>query len=479
MSDDVNIRISATDNATATLRAVQAQLNSFSSTVKNIAGFTLAGIGVQQVSSFLSGTLREYAEAEKSQTRLQSVLKATGNTTKLTFAEINDFTDRLEKTTGTSGESLNDAAANLSRFANITGDQFKDVLSLANDMSKVLGSDVTSNVQLLAKALNSPAEGLSRLSRLGVSFNEVQKAQIEMLDQVGMKAEAQAKILEEIRRQFGGAGEDFGKTTAGQLEVLNARIGDLKEAIGQRLTPTVTALISLLESNMGVVPGAAGRADALLSGPRAAIGGVDAEQKRLQDLKDTFNALGAEIRAEQKRGRDQNLLEFLGSPLQNFAGAALVPRNRVRREDLREEIAIQEARVREALRTMTTSGNALAVASGAIGGLLGNIAQQATGATMGRIMGNRAAMTAEDAGSRVAFELYDIVTNQNRGGGAMRDQSLQAVESRFLTRGRGQLSPEAKKQAEDNAKQLAQLKKIEDAVKAMAENAVLIVEGVG
>jgi len=233
MSDDVNIRITATDNATATLRAIQGQISSFQDAASRLAKFTIAGIGIQQVGSFLAGSLKEYAEAEKSQARLQSVLRATGNTTKLTFSQINEFTDQLEKSTGTSGESLNDAAANLSRFSNITGDSFKDVLSLANDMSTVLGTDVTSSVQTLARALNAPAEGLSRLSRLGVSFNDVQKAQIEALDEVGKKAEAQAKILEEIRRQFGGAAEAYGGTVAGQLDILNARIGDLKEAIGE------------------------------------------------------------------------------------------------------------------------------------------------------------------------------------------------------------------------------------------------------
>jgi hypothetical protein len=57
------------------------------------------------------------------------------------------------------------------------------------------------------------------------------------------------------------------------------------------------------------------------------------------------------------------------------------------------------------------------------------------------------------------------------------ERSLQATESRFLTRGRGQLSPEAKKQAEDNAKQLAELKSIRDAIANLGGN-VLVVEGV-
>jgi hypothetical protein len=487
MSDGVKIEISAVDKASATLRAIQGEIGRFNKSIKDIATFSLAGIGVQQVGRFLADSVREFGEAEKSQTRLQSVLKATGNTTKLTLGEISEFTDQLEKTTGTSGESLNDAAANLSRFANISGDQFKDLLTLANDMSAVLGTDVTSSVQTLAKALNSPAEGLSRLSRLGVSFNEVQKQQIEMLDQVGMKAEAQAKILDEIRRQFGGAGAEFGKTTAGQLEILNARIGDLKEAIGGSLAPIILDLTDYIKS---AFPPDTTRA---VNGLNRPIG--DPSKMTAGQVFEQFNAGQAALRqAREQEVRLQESMQnrntFLGDD-GAFLGIQLGPTLAEQQKQLDKlQRAIRQAEARQAalakdLPLDFLDGNidyakrlkeaiSNSVAS-AIGGLGGNIVGRATATVAGNVAGRFAAVAAEDAGSVVGRRLYGMLSDQGQQREV--ERSLQATESRFLTRGRGQLSPEAKKQAEDNAKQLAELKSIRDAIANLGGN-VLVVEGV-
>jgi len=476
MSDDVNIRISATDNATAILRAVQGELSKFSASVKGIAALTLSGIGLQQVGSFLAGTLREVAEAEKSQAKLQSVLRATGNTTKLTFAQISEFTDNLEKTTGTSGDSLTDAAANLSRFANITGEQFKDVLSLANDMSVVLGGDVTSSVKTLASALNSPADGLSKLSGLGITFNEVQKEQIKLLDGVGMKAQAQAKILDEIRRQFGGAGAEFGKTTAGQLEIMNARISDLRKAIGESLAPTVISLLEVINQSMGNRAGASANAQALLERRNGAIGGGDTELSRLKELRNALKEVNAEDKAIRERAKQDGLLfgVFL-SPFRAGADAGKRISNRVAREDLREQIVIQEARARFAVR-QDINNTPAELARGAVANLLGTIAGAASGAAIGNIMGRAAEIAATDAGSLVGRRLYSILSDQSSRQKA--DPVLQATESRFLTRGRGQLSPAEQKNLEEQKKQTALLERIERDLNNLPTGMMLIVEGV-
>jgi hypothetical protein len=477
MSDDVNIRISATDNATATLRQIQGELGKFSASVKGLASFAIAGYGVQQVGSFLAGTLKEYAEAEKSQAKLQSVLKATGNTTKLTFAEINEFTDQLEKSTGTSGESLNDAAANLSRFRNITGDSFKEVLTLANDMSKVLGTDVTGNVQLLAKALNSPAEGLSRLSRLGISFNEVQKQQIEMLDQVGDKAEAQAKILDEIRRQFGGAGADYGKTTAGQLEILSANIGDLKEAIGETLAGAILPLIQQIN----------GTNSSAVSGNLIQSAVVQSQENKVAEkaaLEKQIAVLDAQLRRVQEESRKSaGGLNVSGGFFGNFTAAGAFGQQLGSGENQIADLRRRQAALMRQLESITqeaqlqSAQEAIAsIVAGAVAQSFGSIAENAGGATAGFMSGRFAQIAAEDAGSAVGRQLRGIIGGQDWNG-QQRDPSLQATESRFLTRGRGQLSPEAKKQAEDNAKQLAELKAIRDVLKNLGEN-MLVVEGI-
>jgi hypothetical protein len=470
MSDDVNIKISATDNATATLRAVQGELGKFSASVKNLASLTVAGFGVQQVSSFLLGTVKEYAEAQASQVRLASVIKATGNTTRLTLDEIYDFAGGLESTTGTAAESIQDAAAQLARFRTIGGDTFKEVLTLANDMSKVLGGDVSSSAVTLAKALNSPAEGLSKLN---VTFTEVQKEQIKSLDEMGMKAEAQAKILDEIRRQFGGAGADFGGTVAGQLEILNHEIGTLKEAIGVQLAPIVRDLLSVIS---GRSPGSV-TADTLLADTR--VGSTSGEQQRLVNLRKAQ----ASLEAEQERNRQivadivNSPIRSAFSPIRNAAAIDALADGDARIQAIGEAIKAQDERIARAMQQAIISTQQQR---------LREIDQQqntdffgflAQGGALGGVNG-LAQVTAEDVGMAIGRQIRGIVAGQE-GNVQTREQSLQATESRFLTRGRGQLTTAEQKNLEEQKKQTDLLRRIEWAFAnfATAEN-LLVVEGV-
>jgi hypothetical protein len=122
------------------------------------------------------------------------------------------------------------------------------------DMSTALGQDVSSSAIQLGKALNDPVNGITALSRVGVSFSEDQKAVIEALVEMGDTAGAQKLILEELNKEFGGSAQAAGKTFAGKLKILNNQLGELKENIGNQLLPIVsdlaTAFTGLLSGDM-------------------------------------------------------------------------------------------------------------------------------------------------------------------------------------------------------------------------------------
>ncbi len=250
-SDDVKIVVSAEDKATATLRQIQAEMGKFASTAKTLGAAAAGFITTGAVIDFARTSVIEYAKAEQAQIKLQSVLRATGNTTKLSQQQIEDFAQSIQNATGTEAEEVLDAASQLGRMSGIAGEQFKEILSLANDMETVLGGDMTSAAMQLTKALNSPAEGMAKLARSGIMFTEFQKETIKYLDETGKKAEAQAAILQEIRRQFGGAGAEFGDTVAGNIKQLEHAIGDLKEAIGEVLSPAIKDAVALIRYASG------------------------------------------------------------------------------------------------------------------------------------------------------------------------------------------------------------------------------------
>ncbi len=506
MSDDVRIKITAQDNATATLKQIQSQMNSLTGTVKGLAGLSIGGFGLQAAGSFLTGTVREFADAQASQVRLASVIKATGNTTKLTLGEIYDFAGGLESSTGTAAESIQDAAAQLARFRTIGGDTFKEVLTLANDMSKVLGSDVTSSAVTLAKALNSPAEGLSKLNRLGVTFNEVQQAQIKSLDELGMKAEAQAKILEEIRRQFGGAAADYGNSVAGQLDRLGHEIGNLKEAIGQQLAPIVKDLLTGIRSLVGVSTDqtiAALRKD---SGAIDIGGGPPRSQNEIQaELRARFTqqseALKRAVKDEQDLIDSINSRSFALGDDGAFFGLKLGPTLKEQQDQL-AELQKAIAQTRGNLKLLEGEIKPIDLLAVNPAGVLLNSFKSKFAGFSSMFRGTSADLgfglqiqqpglgdALGGVGQRIAQDLFgDLIAGfqfgnlmkdgGGGGGGGGSTPSLSAVESRFLTRGRGQLSMADKQQAERDQKQLSELKAIKDAVKALAESALLVVEGV-
>jgi hypothetical protein len=89
-------------------------------------------------------------------------------------------------------------------------------------MATVFGSDLSSSVTQLGKALEDPQQGLNALRRVGISFTQSQRDVIQALIDTGQQAEAQRVILDALERQVGGAGA----AEAGGLTGATNRLSD-------------------------------------------------------------------------------------------------------------------------------------------------------------------------------------------------------------------------------------------------------------
>ena len=484
MSDDINIKISATDNATATLRAVQAQLSSFSSAIKGIAGTALAGYGLRELGSFLGDSLKAYGESERAVTMLDRVLKSTGNTIKMTRKEIQSYAEARMAQTVFDDDAIVEAASHLARFRDLSGETFKETLDAAQDLATVMGTDLVSATQMLGRALSDPAEGLSKLARAGVLFTDSQKEQIKTLDLIGDKAGQQKIILEELRRQFGGAAIDDASTASGQIKQLTNAIGELKEVIGQSLTPAVTGLVKYIKS--------------YVSEPN--LSAFDDLNKPVGNLsRMTQNEINARYQAQLKilrEARQQQVdLQETNDQLNMSFGGMLVGSNfgSMAQLALNQQIAEAEAQLSvlaQALNPATINASPaghglLASALNVFQGAGIGLQDQLSGLTQGINIGGVNLPNGFQAG------LMNL-TNQMLGdwspfqmGGPQAeakkqqqlDRSLAATESRFLTRGRGQLSPGEQKLAEIEQKQLTVLERMERAFANIGES-VILVEGI-
>ncbi len=147
---------------------------------------------------------------------------------------LNDDDDILKKVT-----------ANLLTFGNVAGDVFDRAQVAAVNLSARLGQDLQSSAIQVGKALNDPVKGINALSRVGVQFTTEQKKMIKGFVASGQGAKAQAMILSELEREFGGAAKAMRDAAPAAVTVQKWR--DFQEVVGgiiAQILPPVTSLLN-------------------------------------------------------------------------------------------------------------------------------------------------------------------------------------------------------------------------------------------
>jgi len=143
---------------------------------------------------------------------------------------------------------LKSVTANMLTFGNISGEAFDRAQLAAVNLSAKLGQDLQASTMQVGKALNDPVRGVTALMRVGVSFTAQQKEQIKAMVAAGDAAGAQAMILSELEKQFGGAAEAQRKATPDAAAQQQWR--KFQEVVGEialkALPPLTNMLTSLL-----------------------------------------------------------------------------------------------------------------------------------------------------------------------------------------------------------------------------------------
>jgi hypothetical protein len=182
----------------------------------------------------------EAAEFERQSNRVTALIRTTGNTAQVTSKQIQAQARELGRTTLLNTEDVLDAQGILLTFKSVSGEVFNDTIALAADMSEVMGTDVRSATLQLAKALEEPTIGLTALRRSGISFNEQQKEQIQLLVENGKQFEAQRIILDVVSGQLGGVAVESAQGFAGSMDTLNESMRELRIELGERTIPILS-----------------------------------------------------------------------------------------------------------------------------------------------------------------------------------------------------------------------------------------------
>ena len=218
--------------------------------VKNFVVSNIATIGVfiglQQLLTSVSQAITLSKEQVKAEKQVEQAVRQTGEAAGFTARELYKEASALQTLTGVGDEvTLQNVTKQLLTFTNISGTAFKRAQKAVLDLNAVINqgsvSSLTSQSIQLGKALENPIEGISALSRAGITFTAQQKDLIKTLVASGDVLGAQSIVLDEIEAKYGGQAEALSRAEQGTLQA-SAAFGDMLERIGKSLLPAINSL---------------------------------------------------------------------------------------------------------------------------------------------------------------------------------------------------------------------------------------------
>jgi len=195
--------------------------------------------------AFGAAAVKEAMASEAAIADLEQTLKSTGSAAGVTSKEIQDYANKMQMLTKFSDDEIISGNAMLLTFTKIGKEVFPAASDATLDLAQKFGMDLSQASVMLGKALNDPVAGVGALRRIGVALSAQQEQQIKDFMAVNDIASAQKVILDELAVEVGGMAQAFGGTAAGKMAIFNNQLGQLKEALGNAIIPT---LISFMQA---------------------------------------------------------------------------------------------------------------------------------------------------------------------------------------------------------------------------------------
>jgi phage-related protein len=239
------------------LAAAGKNLTSIGDSMKGLGG-TLSVALTAPLAAFAATSVSAANESAAAIAQVNAALASMGPVAGKTSEQLSDAAAQLQSiSTFDDDDILKSVTANMLTFGKVTGEAFDRAQLAAVNLSARLGQDLQSSAIMVGKALNDPIKGVTALSRVGVSFTADQKAMIKEMAAAGDVAGAQAIILGELEKQYGGAAKAARDATPGADTIDQWR--EFQETVGaivkQVLPPLTAMLTGVLAAFNGLDPG--------------------------------------------------------------------------------------------------------------------------------------------------------------------------------------------------------------------------------
>lgn len=207
-------------------------------TGKVAAGIAAGGVALLAVN--VRRGIESLAELEDVQNQTNAAIRSTKGVAGVSAEAVRELAERYEDLTTIDDKVIQGGENVLLTFTNIRKKAFEPTVAAALDMATALKMDTASAMRTLGRAIDDPAAGLARLTRLGITFTEEEKEKVKALVRTGRTLDAQQFILARVNRQYGGSAQAAAKGYRGQMNRLDDAVEDLQQSLAGALLPAMT-----------------------------------------------------------------------------------------------------------------------------------------------------------------------------------------------------------------------------------------------
>ena len=195
----------------------------------------IAGAAIGVLAVGMKECVEEAEKFNTEQRKLDAVLQATSLSAGRTKEQLTEMAEGYAHTTLFTSEQVQQSEAILLTYKRIQGDVFDQALQQTMNISALFGNDLTSASRAVGRALEDPVNGMTALTRAGVSLDPVMKANIKNLAETGQLAEAQKLLLDQLAKSVGGQAQAQDQGVTGAMHNLSESVKEVKIAFGENI----------------------------------------------------------------------------------------------------------------------------------------------------------------------------------------------------------------------------------------------------
>jgi hypothetical protein len=244
MGNEVLIRVREEGTA-QTQQALKGLGAAVTGTALGFGAFQIARDVMNRLTGSVTAALDAARDLNRVQAQTAAVLQSTGGAAGMSAQAVRSLAESLEAVTGIDEIAVQGAENLLLTFTRIGSDIFPQVTAAVADMATAMNQGATPSAEQLAstaiqvgKAMQDPILGLTALRRVGVNFSDAQKDVIKALVDGGRAGEAQALILKELQKEFGGSAA-AASAARGGIDQSRDAMEDAARAMAEKLLPVL------------------------------------------------------------------------------------------------------------------------------------------------------------------------------------------------------------------------------------------------